>query len=1130
MVKYRELIANSQPKLLDRSNFRAYFMSINAQRMNKLFTFLSAILLSSSSAIAQITATTNTNGNQLAQILGGNGVTITNVVMNCPNGAAGTFNGTSSNLGMANGIVLTTGSDTMVQGPNNIGSQGLDNAAAGDPSLNALAGATTHDACALEFDMAVLSDSVEFKYIFGSEEYPEWVNAGYNDAFAFFISGPGITGQQNLAVIPGTNTPVTIDNVNSSTYSQYYVNNGTGINAPYNGSNTYIQYDGFTTVLTAKKKGLQPCQTYHLKLVIADGGDGVYDSGVFLQANSLVSNTVTMDTSSTNVPNVTNAIEGCVNGVMRFRLQNPVNYPTVVHYQIGGTAINGVDYTAIPDSVVIPAGSTVASINILPITDNLVESTESVVIKLYNACSTTPYDSSTVLIIDSLGINAGSDQNICAGDHAQLNATGSSTFQWSPAATLSNANIANPIATPAITTTYRVTTNVGACVAEDFITVNVGAGAFGVNAGPNSSSCSTPNIQLSAVVTGNPINGNNFTYSWTPSTGLNANNISNPVASPATTTTYVVEVTSGNCKAKDTVTVSIGGLNVVAASTNETCFGYHNGTANVTANGSSPYTYVWNNNATTQNINSLSGGNYSVVVTDNSGCSASASVTVGSTNPIHFSTPAITNVKCFGDANGSATITANGGAGSITYIWSNGSSSATATNLTANTVYTISATDANGCKADTTLSLVAPAQINVNILATNVSCNPSGAGTSITTNAGHDGTATATANGGTAPYTFMWNTSDATPAISNLTAGNYSVVVTDANNCSNNANTTLTEPQPMSVTASSLAPLCYNSNNGTINVNCTGGTASYMFAVGTNGATVQSNTNGAFAGLASGDYVISVTDAKNCVKIANLNLPQPVADQLAIASLPTSCFESADGKIIITPISILNQPYLYALDAGGNQQLNEFTNVSAGSHRLHITNNSGCTTDTAVIVERPAQAIVEIVPGDTTLGLGGNIQLNTSFSIFSTDSIVSYAWAPNAGLTCTDCANPVANSYDKETEYSVTVTYNGHCTTTATAKVNVNGHAQPFIPNAFTPNGDGNNDVFMVFGEGIRNVELRVFNRWGEKVYESNNQFAGWDGTYKGQLQNTNVFVYEVTATYLDGKTIDKSGTVTLVR
>ncbi len=1099
--------------------------------MNKLITSIFLSLLMQTS-FAQISATTNANGNQLAQILSGNGVTISNVVMNCPNGAAGTFTCNNCNLGMSNGIVLTTGSDTMVTGPNNSGSEGWDNVAAGDASLNTLAGATTHDACALEFDMNVLSDSVEFRYVFGSEEYLEWVNSGYNDAFAFFISGPGIVGQQNIALIPGTNTPVTIDNVNTGSYPQYYHDNGDGYTLPFNASNTYIQYDGFTTVLTAKRGGLQACQTYHLKLVIADAGDGIYDSGVFLEANSLTSNTVSIDTVETSVPNIQNAMEGCVRGVIRFRMDHAVNHATNVQYQIGGTAINGTDYATIQNNITIPAGDSVAALFINPINDGLVEGTETVIIRLYTACSNIPYDSAVLLLVDSFGVNAGLDKNICAGDQVQLNATGLGIISWTPAATLSNPTILTPIASPSVTTTYRVVANLGVCHSEDFVVVNIITPPFSVNAGPDASSCTTPNIQLNAVVAGNQVNGNPFVYNWIPSTNLSAANIANPIASPTTSTSYVIEVSSGNCKVKDTISISLGSLNVNATSTNETCFGYNNGTAAVTANGTSPYIYLWSNNANTQNVSGLGGGNYSVIVTDNSGCSASASVTIASTTAIHFNTPAITNIKCFGDTNGSASMTANGGAGNFTYLWSTGSSTASAANLSANSTYTLSATDANGCVADTSLTLSSPTQVNATILATNITCNPGGAGTSITPNAGHDGTAAANATGGTSPYVYLWNTADATPAISNLTAGNYSVVVTDANNCTASANTTLTEPQPMSVTASSMAPLCTNSTNGTINANCTGGTASYIYTVSFNGSAIQNNNSGTFTGLAAGNYVISVSDAKNCVKIANLNLPQPDADVISVATTPTSCFgaDFNDGKIIITPISVLNQPYLYALDNGGNQQLNEFYNVSAGTHRLHITNHNGCTTDTAVLVTQPAQAIIEIVPGDTTIDLGGSIQLNTTFSVFSTDSIVSYAWAPNDGLTCMDCAAPVVNSFDKTNEYSVTVTYNGHCTAVATAKVNVAGHPEPFVPNAFTPNGDGNNDVFMVFGQDIRSVDLKVFNRWGEKVYESNNQFDGWDGTYKGQLQNTNVFVYEVTATYLDGKKVDKKGTVTLVR
>lgn len=1101
--------------------------------MNKLFYILLITGLLAQQASGQLVATTNANASQLAQILAGNGVVISNVTMNCPNGAAGTFMNNGSNLGMQQGIVLTTGSDTMVAGPNASGSQGLDNLAPGDAQLNSLAGATTHDACALEFDMNVLGDSVEFKYVFGSEEYLEWVSSGYNDAFAFFISGPGIVGQQNIALVPGTSTPVTIDNVNNGTNSQYYVMNGDGYTAPFNASTSYIQYDGFTTVLTAKKKGLQPCQTYHLKLVIADAGDGIYDSGVFLEANSLTSNFVSIDTAETNVPNVQNAMEGCVQGVVRFRLNHPVATPTTVQYTISGTAVNGVDYTTIGNTITIPAGDTLASLFINPMSDNIAEGTENVIIRLYTACTNMPYDSAVVLIIDSFGINAGPDVNICAGDQVQLAATGLGVVSWTPASTLSAANILNPFASPTTTTTYHIVADLGICQSSDDVTVNISSPSFSVNAGPDISNCSGSGIQLNATVSGSPMNGQPFVYSWTPANSLSASNIANPTASPAANTTYTVQVASGNCKVTDTIQVMLGSLNITATGTNETCYGYHDGTATAVANGTAPYTYLWSNNAATQTISQLNGGNYQVTVTDNNGCSSTAAVTISSTSPFLFSNIAVTDVKCYGGNDGNISVTATGGNGNISYVWNTGGTGNTAAALTANTPYTVSATDADGCMADTSFTLAAPAPVTVTIAATDITCNPGGAGTSITPNAGHDGTVSATANGGTGTISYLWNTpnADATAAVSNLTAGNYSVVVTDANHCSASANATLSEPQPMSITASSLAPLCINNANGTITANSTGGTGTYDFALSFNNTVIQTNGTGGFTGLVAGDYVISVSDARNCVKTANINLPQPPADAFDISTTPTSCFgpEFTDGKIIITPVSTLNQPYLYALDGGSNQQLNEFNGVSAGSHRLMMTNSRGCITDTTVTVEQPAQVTVEIIPDNSSVQTGESVQLNTVLSN-SNFTDVSYNWSPDQGLSCVDCASPVVSSYDNNNEYSLTVTYNGHCKATATASIRVSGNPAPFVPNVFTPNGDGNNDVFMVFGKNLGKVNLMVFNRWGEKVFESNNQYAGWDGTYKGEMQNTNVFVYQVTATYLDGSTYATNGTVTLVR
>ena len=196
--------------------------------------FLSAMLLpifmfaGMRNGYAQLTVTGGLTANDLAQMLAGPGIAVSNATLTGSAQACGSFNGTSSNIGMNSGIILCTGPITIAPGPNNSGSAGSDNGQPGNSELNSLAGANTFNAFVLEFDFIPLSSTVEFDYVFGSEEYPEYVNSGYNDAFAFFISGPGIVGQQNMALIPGTAIPVTIDNLNIGSYSQYYVNNAGG--------------------------------------------------------------------------------------------------------------------------------------------------------------------------------------------------------------------------------------------------------------------------------------------------------------------------------------------------------------------------------------------------------------------------------------------------------------------------------------------------------------------------------------------------------------------------------------------------------------------------------------------------------------------------------------------------------------------------------------------------------------------------------------------------------------------------------------------------------------------------------------------------------------------------------------
>jgi hypothetical protein len=243
--------------------------------MKKLLLSVS-VLFFVLTAKAQLTINDTLSTSQISNLLQGFGVTVTGLTVNCPALAMGEFNGTSE-MAITHGLVLTTGTASATAGSaSSFASGGI--GAPGDPDLDFLAGNTTFDACVLEFDCIPAGDTLLFNFSFGSEEYLEFVGAFFNDVFAIFMSGPGITTPVNVAAIPG-GTAVAINNVNDVTNSAYYYNNESPV------AGQYVAYDGFTTNLTAFSEVI-PGGLYHYKVAIADASDGIFDSGVFLEAFS----------------------------------------------------------------------------------------------------------------------------------------------------------------------------------------------------------------------------------------------------------------------------------------------------------------------------------------------------------------------------------------------------------------------------------------------------------------------------------------------------------------------------------------------------------------------------------------------------------------------------------------------------------------------------------------------------------------------------------------------------------------------------------------------------------------------------------------------------------------------------
>ncbi|MEN9743637.1 MAG: hypothetical protein RLZZ65_1442 [Bacteroidota bacterium] len=344
-------------------------------------------MILSSTSFAQLITNNSLNPLGLVQnILLGNGVTVSNVTYNGSAVAIGQFTANNTNLGISSGIVMTTGTTLPntdgPQGPNDQTGAGVDNNMGGFPLLSqAIGGTQTYNAAILEFDFIPYADTVRFKYVFGSDEYPEFAppnTTTYNDVFGFFISGPGISGFQNMAKLPN-GAVVSINNVNTITNPFYFVNNGDGNTPPYNMSPQYIQYDGFTKVLEAVSK-VQCGQTYHLIIAIADVGDGQWDSGIFLEANSLSTLTpidINYTLSQQVFTNPDWMAEGCVSADVTLERHTNLNQTLTIPVQLSGTATNGQDYSGIPATVTFLPGQTTVSFTIQTAIDSQVEGLES---------------------------------------------------------------------------------------------------------------------------------------------------------------------------------------------------------------------------------------------------------------------------------------------------------------------------------------------------------------------------------------------------------------------------------------------------------------------------------------------------------------------------------------------------------------------------------------------------------------------------------------------------------------------------------------------------------------------------------------------------------------------------------
>lgn len=558
----------------------------------------------------QMTVNTNITADDIVDAVSTPATTVTVTSINCGDGAYGTFSFPTDNndLGLDKGLILTSGSAQIAVGPNNQTGAGLGVAPffpndPGDADLDYLSvqqgnGLASNDACIVELDVFVATDELTFEYVFGSEEYPEYVNSNFNDIFAFLVSGPGIVGDPglggalNIATLPNSNTFVQINSVNNLLNWQYYRNN-----QPWSfNNNKSLQYDGLTSDSLGIKKTLTartpviPCNTYHLKLAVADRADEAFDSGVFVSKIQGGTPNLAVQFAS----GIDYFIEDCSGNQdqLVISLSQPFDQPTSFIVTVGGTATLGADYTlSIPPIITFPAGQTTLSFPIVPLPDALMEGTETITISLSNnfGCGTVVYKTLTVELADNVTVDVvgGDTLFVCAGSTLQLQAEGAANYFWAPPGAVSNPFISDPTITPTQDIWLEVTGTVSSCVDVDSVYVRIIDPEIEVVALTPTDICQGTTVLLQANN-----NVNNSGLVWSPAAGLDNPNSPTPVATPLATTTYTATVSIAGCSVSDQVTINVDTLFFPTLTTTDTtvCQNYPVQLANVL---SSTTAYNW---------------------------------------------------------------------------------------------------------------------------------------------------------------------------------------------------------------------------------------------------------------------------------------------------------------------------------------------------------------------------------------------------------------------------------------------------------------------------------------------------------------------------------------------------------
>lgn len=1012
---------------------------------------------------AQMVATGATTTPQAVELLMGDGAEAFNIQSTGDANQVGSFTCNNCGIGFTNGMIVATGDVAVANGPNNTGAATLGggNFGASDPDLAMLVNSNLNDAATVTFQFVAQSDSVSFNYVFGSEEYPTFVNSSFNDVFGFFLSGPGINGPFsnnaiNIALIPGTTLPVSINNVNAGTNDmgctncEYYVVN-TGNPDPFT-----TQFDGFTVPLEASYDQLICGETYTIKIAIADAGDTSYDSAVFFEANSFTLPTIDVTLEMPDIGFDENTLyEGCGLANIVFTRTTGLQNEEEIILNISGTATNGVDYTFIPDTIFFEPGQAEYIIPLEAFIDDEEEGLESIIIE-YTAlglCSSSTTQTLEIFIIDVSPLEIEiEDQFINCLETATL--------------------------VPTITGGYGV--------------YEVNWEGFGV----------ADSLEVS----------------------------------PDTTTEYpfMVSDTCGLAPANASVTVNVPVLDPVEPIVSDPigidCLTELSTTADAQG-GNGEYTFEWfdpfgnaiSDEAFVEYTPELPGA-LLVQVTDGCGTIGEAELEFFFNEvPIEIELPDDLSALCLDEMTVSTSLL-EGGIGEITLEWFV-DETATATGpsvtftLESETPVQVVATDECGNTAEvSTVVTVIPSPVTVTLPANPIAPCIEDFELGVTS-----------IEGGVGSMSYQWQFNGADAGTESTIVINISdpatVAVTVTDGCGN-VGTTSTEvniaPLPISVDLGEdfIVPCL---DEALVVADVDGGAGEMSFAWVLN-ELPQQETSDQLEFVAMGSMGVQVTVVDVCGNTATDQLLVLVPDNPpnVVTAQDTVICKGQSVKLwaeVIDPIGSINYTWLPTGHA-----TSEITVTPQQTTTYTVAATDICNQTTI----KNIQVVVDEVRANFDFSYIGDWAIQTFNT--SAPANATFLWEFGDGSTSEDFEP--SHEFADNSQQFVTL----HAESQLGCRDSVTGVFEPvmdiYVPTAFTPNGDGINDVFRAKGNSIREFQLWIYNRWGELIFYSEDINEPWLGDVKGgdHYAQDEVYTWVIKAVGVRNNSFERSGTVILLR